>query len=197
MTHRGIILLTRCMMGATVAVWSLVVLNHAVPFAGRKTLSYTFGKPHSDIGAFRPWIRYETIKGKDGATIINMLEDPLYFDVKTPVQYKTARVEIVFQNNSKTPLHLGVRRSSEQFNIDTQPVTIFSKRDGWKMARAEFNLRGIPLYYQKYTFLVSVGGKVLENKNDDSVLLAKLGITLERDSIFQMLWKFLKKKMPQ
>ncbi len=164
-------------------------VNSNIPFAGKKILTYTFEKPHNSISHPRPWVRYQELEEyNDRKKVIKIIEDPIYFDVWTPVAYRKVRLELMVKNVSKTTLSIGLRRSSSQWDIVLQPLTILREEGDWTVGYGEFDLSDVPLQYQKYTFLISAPGLVLEKPENGYVLLARERIILERESLIESIW---------
>lgn len=183
---------------STLVVLFLYILNSNIPFAGKKILTYTFEKPHNVISHFRPWVRYQEVEEKsEEKKVIKIIEDPVYFDIWTPVPYRKVRIELMFKNVSKAPLSIGLRRSPSQWDILLQPIIVVRKEGEWTIGYGEFDLSDIPLQYQKYTFLISAPGLIVEKPEYGYVFLARERIILERESFIESIWNHIvrQKKM--
>ncbi|MDO8571211.1 MAG: hypothetical protein Q7R79_00855 [bacterium] len=176
---------------------SIIIVDQNVPFAGEKILTYTFEKPHNVIGRFRPWIRYRELNSSDGTKIVKIVEDPVYFDIWTPVRYQRARIEFTYQNRSQAVLSVGLRRSASQWDIQLQEVQSMRKEGEWTVGYAEFDLSSVELQYQKYTFLISAPGLVVEKPERGDILLKKQEVLLKRDPLVTSLWKRINKQRYQ
>lgn len=92
---------------AGVAVLGFLFWQKAVP-SGTVTYSTTFNEESNFIYGPYPLGRVEKLNGA-----IQVKDEPIYFDVYSPRQFKTAVVKLKYKNESKLTAYLGVKLPGE------------------------------------------------------------------------------------
>lgn len=156
----------------------LWIFDQNIPFAGKKNITYNPNKLHGAVSELYPLARVlnpSQESQNEGRTII---EDPIYFDVRTRVAYRGAHLKLSYQNTSSHSVSLGMRiHGSEAKNILAQKIT--RDRDGvWETVEADFDLSVVPLLQNKYTFLISIPGLEYEGLQKETILAHRINITL-------------------
>lgn len=175
-------IISRICIAILATVFFGYVFNQHIPFTGVRMISYTFDRPHGAVGIFRPPVRYELIEGEKGRKIAKVIEDPLYFDIKTVIPYDFATVSFAYQKHTLRPVQLAVKPASgsEQFII----IPFYEeKRGDWIMGTATVDLVTAARQNSKYTFALSIPGLVA-NTTDEYVLVSRMNIRLTRPSLF-------------
>lgn len=169
------------------------VMNYHVPFSRVKTIEYSFRGPDGTISHVYPVARVRDVARADGRTYRSMIEDPLYFDVRTLLPYGKARIELVYRNKTAVPLKIGVKLKNGETAFDIKPFANITKDGEWSRGEVAFDLSPASYYNSKYTFAFSVPGLRAESAAAGEVRLSQMTLTLERDPIswkeIMKLWK--------
>ncbi len=176
--------LWRIFLIACVIGFFLWIFDENIPFAGIKIITYNFRELNGAVSELYPRARTLAVAQElqnDGKTVI---EDPVYFDVHTRIAYERARVKMWYKNRSAREVSLGLRIPGIEWKniVANSPQR---SRDGeWETIEAEFDLSGIPLLQNKYTFLISIPGLQYDNTEKEKVIAAHTLITLQRKSLW-------------
>ena len=177
--------ISRSIIALAVILFFGYIFNQHIPFTGERIVSYRFDRPDGAIGVFRPSVRYELVDGEGGRKNAKVIEDPVYFDIKSIVGYTSARFEFLYQKHTAFPVQMAYKN-----NQSGNPFTIIpfseEKRGDWTLAIADIDLTSAVRQNTKYTFAFSVPG-LIANTTGDSVLISKLTVTLLREPFFQTL----------
>ncbi len=161
------------------------ILNQHIPFTGIHTISYTFDRPDGAIGVPRPPARFELIRDDSGKQIAKVIEDPLYFDIKTLVSYQLAKISFSYQKHTNRTVQLALKSSETGQQFTTMRFS--EKRDGeWTIGTADVDMNHMVRQNGKYTLAFSVPG-LIANTSDDYILVSRMDITLVRKSLLQTL----------
>lgn len=178
--------ISRIGIAALVVIFFGYVLNQHIPFTGVHVISYTFDRPDGAIGVFRPSVRYEFITSDKGGKIAKVIEDPVYFDVKSIIPYQSAVISFVYQNHTSRLVQLAMKPANggEQFSI----IPFLEEKKGdWIIGTANVNLTAASRQNSKYTFALSIPGLVA-NSSNECVLVSRMEIRLKRQSLFTALF---------
>lgn len=172
---------TRIILVLGVLIFFGSIFNGHVPFTGIKHIEYVFDHPHGSIGVMRPPVRYRVERDGD-YTSARILEDPIYFDIRTSIPYKRMVVVIRYRNESTLPFRIAVRSTQHGWSFVSHEFV--SREDGeWMIGMADIDLSLAVRHNGKYTFALSVPGLVLETGNGASVLVQSLSIDLYREPL--------------
>ncbi len=160
------------------------IANQHIPFTGIKTIQYTFDRPHGAVGIFRPPVRYELIES-GSKRIAKVIEDPVYFDVKTSVPYASATILFNYQKHTQKKTQLAVRGWQDGVKFSTVPFEETIVGD-WVQARAVVDLTKAMRENDKYTFAVSIPG-LIAHISDEYILVSDMTIQLVRQPLLQSL----------
>lgn len=160
--------------GVFFIVW---IFDQHIPFAGVRVIEYTSGVPNSIVTRPHPLDRVETHEKEHVEKII---EDPVYFEVKTSVPYERVTLIMRTQNHATVPLKVGLKRSEQGNDVSIQPL-LHDKSDGdWSIDHVSFDLAGSLRVSDRYYFLLSLPGVQYEYPERGYALLSTMTITLER-----------------
>lgn len=164
----------------------LWLFDQNIPFAGVKKITYTFSEISGPVSEPYPRDRtHKELVGTDGTQTIRMVEDPLYFDVRSKVDYEYADIILYFRNESDRPAQLGMRIFGDTWKtIVPSGQRSGSAEGGWNTIQARFDLQQVPRYQNTYTFLISVPGLRYESKDNESLVLSHADIRLIRKPLF-------------
>jgi hypothetical protein len=183
----------RCALGIGLVVLSLYILNYHIPFSGVKEIRYNFRAPDGTVSHVYPVARVKDMARQDGRTYRAMIEDPVYFDVRTVAPYDTARIDLVYQNTTRTPLQIGMKLQSGETAFDLKPLQDERKEGQWTRGTAQFDLSRASYYNSKYTFAFSVPGLRAEQVDTGEIRLSQMVFTLERPPLrwadIKSVWK--------
>lgn len=181
--------ISRTFIVLAVLVFFGYILNQHIPFMGVHTISYSFDRPNGAIGVFRPSVRYELISGEGNKKMAKILEDPVYFDIKSIVPYHSAHFSFMYKNNSSH--HVRLAYKSMQLGKQFKIVPLYEKILGeWTVGSADVELIDAARENSKYTFAFSLPGLVA-NKSDEHVVVSRIDIRLVRKSLVQILQEYL------
>lgn len=179
-----LLIISRIVIVLTLFAFAGYIANQHIPFTGVKTIFYTFDRPHGAVGVFRPPVRYELIpNGK--RRIAKIIEDPVYFDVKTAVAYRSARIAFRYQKHTSRTVQLAMRGWQDGVKFSTTPFTETVVGD-WVQAHATIDLVRALREHGKYTFAVSIPGLVA-NASDEYLLVSDMTIELIRKPLHSSL----------
>ncbi|MEK7648530.1 MAG: hypothetical protein AAB400_01295 [Patescibacteria group bacterium] len=179
-----LLIISRISIALAIVLFVGYIVHQHIPFTGVRVISYTFDRPHGAVGVFRPPVRYELVEhGK--RRIAKIIEDPVYFDVKTSVVYASADIMFTYQKHTMRTTQLAVREWQDGWKFSTQPFTEKLVGD-WVEARAHVDLSSAVRENGKYTFAFSIPGLVA-GASDDSILISDMTITLIRPSVWESL----------
>lgn len=154
------------------------ITHQHIPFTGVRTISYTFDRPDGSIGIFRPPVRYELIEtGKEGV-VAKVLEDPVYFDIKTLVSYRQAHIVFRYQKHTTRTVQLAVKSSLQDKAFATVPFQEQADSD-WIVGSADVDLTSASRQNRRYTFALSIPGLVAHT-SDDYILVSRMDVRLTR-----------------
>ncbi|MBI4272649.1 hypothetical protein HY621_02250 [Candidatus Uhrbacteria bacterium] len=174
----------RISLVALVIGFFLWVFDQNIPFAGTKEITYNFRELNGVVSELYPRARAVNPSEeteKEGRTII---EDPVYFDVRTRVAYEKARVVVWHKNGSGREVSLGVRIPGTEWKNIVSDSPRRSHDGDWEILEEEFDLSEIPLTQNKYTFLISIPGLEYDSAKNETVIAARTYITLTRKSLW-------------
>ena len=181
------------------AVFFLWIFNENVPIAGIKNILYTFGTPSGSVTQLRPMARLAE-SGKEGAiSYQKIIEDPVYFDLRTPIAYDTIVVEMLYKNLSSRTVGLGIKQYPTQTEFFITPFVPLSEQGGWTVARAEISLKNIQRMPGKYSLSLSFPGLAYHPNINEYVLVSRAQIVLQRkpltlEDIRRYMYTFFTKK---
>lgn len=179
------LIISRTCIAALVVVFFGYIFNQHIPFTGVRMISYTFDRPHGAIGIFRPPVRYELIDSEKTGKIAKIIEDPVYFDVKSSVPYRTASFSFAYQKHTSRTVQLAMKPASSGGRFILIPFREEKKGD-WTIATAHVDLATASRQNSKYTFALSIPGLVANDSNE-YVLVSHMNIRLERQPLFSAL----------
>ncbi|MBI2483731.1 hypothetical protein HYV71_00925 [Candidatus Uhrbacteria bacterium] len=168
------------------ALYFAWIFDQQIPFAGIKKITYTFSELSGPVSEPYPRDRTQRVGiARDGSVPVRMVEDPLYFDVRSRVDYESAEISLYFRNESNKQARLGMRVFGDTWQTVIPPgQTIEAAASAWDAIHARFDLRSIARRQNKYTFLISAPGLRYQNDNGESLLLSHADIRLIRKPLF-------------
>jgi hypothetical protein len=176
----------RICLVAAVGGFFVWIFNENIPIAGVKKISYTFGIPSGAVTQLRPMARIEEGGKEHGILYQTIREDPVFFDVRTPVTYNTLVVEILYKNNTNRPFGLGIKEFPTQLNFFVTPFESVGAQEGWVVGRAEISLNGIRRMPGKYSLSLSVKGLEYHPERNEGVRVSKMNIILKRKPLLSL-----------
>lgn len=161
----------------------LWIVNENIPLAGIKKIAYTFGTPNGIITQLRPMARLGQSGVENGTSFQKIIENPVYFDVRTPVTYDTMVVEVLYKNHTSHELGVGIKQFWTQTDFFVTPFKEIGTQGEWKMGRAEISLKGIRRLPGRYSLSLSLPGLVYRPDNDEYVLVSRAQIVLKKEPL--------------
>src|SRR3989344_5649244 len=87
---------------------------------GKLEMVYDFSRPNAMITALFPENRLTAIQKGDWQAI---KQEPVYFEVRLPQKFETAKVEIGFQNKNQPLVQVGLKTQGEdEWSYDLKPL---------------------------------------------------------------------------
>jgi len=169
-----------------VFVFFVWILNENIPIAGVKKITYTFGKPSGIVTQLRPMARIEENGEEGSVTYQTIREDPVFFDVRTPITYDMFAVEILYKNNTNRQFGFGIKQFPTQVNFFVTPFESVSMQDEWILGKAEISLKDIQRMPGKYSLSLSVKGLEYHPERNEGVRVSRIQITLKRKSLLSL-----------
>lgn len=174
----------RILLFAGIVGFFAYVLNATIPFAGKIVLEYTAGTPNGRITRLHPQDRVLLVPILDDTSIAeSLIEDPVYFEIKTAVPYREAEVEFAYRNRAGIQVSVGVRRGTAFESFDLARLHELPARGLWQRGVARIHLAGVPREKNRYRMVIALPGIAYDHPGSGDVLLSKMRITLERDRI--------------
>lgn len=173
-------LLFRVFLFAVSVIFFGWILNENVPIAGIKKIMYTFGTPNGIVTQLRPMARLGQNGIENGISYQKIIEDPVYFDVRTPITYDTMSVEVLYKKHTSRQFGLGIKQFPTQISFFTAPFVSVGTEGEWNMGRVEIPLQGIDRMPGKYSLSLSLQGLEYNPKSDEYILVSRAEITLKR-----------------
>ncbi|MBI2644970.1 hypothetical protein HYW94_02220 [Candidatus Uhrbacteria bacterium] len=164
-------------------VW---IFNENIPIAGIKKITYTFGTPHGMVSQLRPMARLGEQGRENGISYQSIKEDPVFFDIRTPISYDMLSVEIAYKNTTNKQFGLGIRQFLVQTDFFITPFEPAGMRDGWSIGKAEISLKDIRRMPGKYSLSLSVKGLKYYPDRIESVRVSHMQITLTRKPLISL-----------
>lgn len=176
--------LHRILLVAGIVGFFAFVLNATIPFAGRVVLEYTAGTPNGRITRLHPLDRVLSVPILDDTSIAeSLIEDPVYFEIKTVVPYREVEVELAYRNRAGIIVSVGVRRGKAFESFDLVPIQELPSRGIWQRATARIDLTGALREKNRYRMIIALPGIAYDHPGSGDVLLSKMRITLRRDPL--------------
>ncbi len=180
----------RFVLFVVITLFVLWICDQNVPFAGHKRIEYTFGELNGVISQLRPLSRASTIGEANAPKGVQIVfEDPVYFDIKTPVSYENVVFTVAYQNHSNRKLGIGMKMG-EGWNFLVKPFNE-TRTEDFQESRIAFDLRNVPRVNGKYTFLFSIPGLTLQGREKEFVTFSHMSVELERPPLITMIKRVL------
>ncbi len=155
-------LLARIIIALLVIVFVFWMVEQNISFSGEKKIEYGFnGEPNAIIGF---WPGQLHVENEANGKIAVSSDNTVYFDVKTPVLYRS--VEILIDGGGLRDAQIGVRIPPDNW---TYRKVVLDENN-----HANISLEGASRTNNKYTFAI-IGS------DSDSFRLSKMTLVLERD----------------
>lgn len=189
-----LLVLWRILLAIAVLVLCAYIVNYHFPFSGMKTIETDFRAGKGIVSYLYPVARVRDMAVTDGRSYRPMVEDPVYFDVRTIVPHERVRIILIYNNTTGVPLKIGMKLpegTGADFELHALENEV--KEGEWTRGEVLFDLSRASYYNSKYTFAFSVPGLRTEGVGAGEVRLAQMTLTLERDPIqwddIILLWK--------
>jgi len=181
----ALLLAIRAVLILIAAAFFFWLFDQNIPVAGVKNITYTFSEVGGPVSEPYPRDRLQReTGGQQNDRPIRMVEDPLYFDVRSRIDYETADIVLYFRNESARPVQLGMRVFGDTWRTLLPSGQSRSKAGEWDTIHAQFDLRSAPRFQSKYTFLLSVPGLRYDPNGKESLTISRADIRLTRKPLF-------------
>lgn len=178
------VVLWRIALAACVIAFVGVVINAHFPFSGVKILNTDFSAGIGIVSHLYPVARMRDMAYANGRAYRSMIEDPVYFDVKTVVPYRTARIELVYDNRTAIPLKVGMKLPKDaDARFELKPLNFQEVQGVWTRGEVSFDLSDASTYNSNYTFVLSLPGLLTEKSDTGELRLSHMTLLLEREPL--------------
>lgn len=177
MIFKGLIFIHRLFLGLIILGFIFWILDQHIPFAGKRVIEYTSGELNGIVTRPHPQDRVHTDEKRH---LEKFIEEPIYFEVKTTLDYDAVTILVRYQNHASVPVQLGLKRSDRPGDVLLSPIQNQGSDGDWSLGKASFSLRDIPRIGGRYSFLFSMPGVQIEHPERGSVLLSHMTLTLNR-----------------
>ncbi|MBI4250458.1 hypothetical protein HY622_02615 [Candidatus Uhrbacteria bacterium] len=170
------------LIAATFFAW---LFDQNIPVAGVKNITYTFSEVGGPVS--EPYPRDRIARESAGLQKdrpISMVEDPLYFDVHSRIDYETADIVLYFHNESVRSVQLGMRVFGDTWKTVIPSDQSRGTSGEWDTISAQFDLRDVARFQNKYTFLLSAPGLRYDPNGNESLTISRADIHLTRKPLF-------------
>ncbi len=169
-----------CVVG--LFLWFVWIVDQNIAFGGYKAINYVFGDPGPVVSELQPVSRVGGKElGSNGASFQKMFEDPVYFDVITPVTYQRTKVSLVFANHSTFPLRLGVKGENSADFLLYDTIRDIQMGE-WETGHVDIDLSSAGWEKGKYRFVISVPGLVRGN-TEQYIALSSVNVQLYKEPV--------------
>ena len=178
-----------------VAVFIVLVYKNVYP-SGRLELDYQIGgsRPLA-ISSLEPQYRVSKPKVVDGKIGQVLVSNPVYFNLRTVLPFKKAKIWIEYKNPSNQTFRVGGLVNNELWQFDLKEIKGELQESGWLVGQAEFDLRGYFRLKNQYRFILSVPYVELEDQNE-GLVISRLHLELSREPLsFGAFWQKLFNKI--
>ncbi len=153
---------TRLILIAIPAIFLGHLLYQDFSPSGRLVVDYDFCSLNPFVSVWSPHGRVldiEEIKTADEKFCQQkMVIDPVYFDVRLPQNFATARLTVWYQKSSQTKLQIGPAVDLSAWQWRLKDINYARAEGSWQVGIAEYDLVGSKLENNRLRFLVSSPG---------------------------------------
>lgn len=164
------------------SAFSIFILNANIPFAGTITFEYNGGELHGNIGRLRPLDRIEYEESRKKEKPLRIVENPVYFDVRVPIAYDRAHIQVVYRNHSPYRMAAGQRLSDRDARVILRELHTIKEDGGWTRGIVSFDLLEQKVSGKPYTFLLSIPGMRIQRREQEFIEIRTIRVELERPS---------------
>ena len=153
---------------------------------GYLKVDYDFCHPTPFISEFSPHGRVLDIQKNRGECTQKMVIDPVYFDVRLPQKFNSARLKLWYKKNSQTPLKIGPAQNLNAWQWQLKDIHYYTTRDNWQLGIADYNLKKIKMDSNVLRFLISSPGL---DSNGKEIIFNKIQIEFLKEPLSAANWK--------
>lgn len=188
------------------------LIKRDLVISGRLEVVYDFSDESPLITTLFPAKRLSEIEQLSKTEFSQQInKEPVYFETRLPQNFKTAVVEMVYQNTNLPLVQIGLRvKGKSDWNYYFQPLNSSSTvsylitdyrlpqlEDGWKVGQVRFNLASAEILNRKLRFAISAPG--LNQTDDKSLTVKKIKVALTKEPLtwpdfYQQFKNYLKEK---
>jgi len=154
--------------------------------SGYLKVGYDFCREEPFISKFSPLGRVLAVERINGACSQKMVIDPVYFDVRLPQKFNTARVKLWYQKNSQTPLKIGPAVDLSAWQWQLKDINYIRDDGDWQVGVASYDLFLSSMDGNRLRFLVS-SPKLTDSGQE--VIFKKIAIEFMRPPLSQTNWR--------
>jgi len=163
---------------------------------GYLKVDYDFCREDPFVSKFSPQGRVLDIQKNRGECSQEMIIDPVYFDVRLPQKFNSARLKIWYKKNPQTLLKIGPAQnlSTWQWQLKDIPDLGYPKSgmssrtgiDGWQIGSANYDLSNIQLDKNNLRFIISSPGL---DSSGEQIIFNKIEIEFLKGPLSAANWK--------
>lgn len=149
--------------------------------SGRLEVNYDFGAESPYISRLSPDGRVlEITETVEGERYQPMVIEPVYFDVRLPQNYDNARVEVLYQKDTKTPFQLGFRTRASDWSWYLSDVTPIAQVGEWRRGEAVYDIRDARIDDQNLRFILASPGL---SESGEEIQFHHIKMVFEKDKL--------------
>jgi len=135
----------------------LWLFNKNFPVGGQLEVKAVLGFDRPMISRLGPDPR---LKVEDGYQVV--LDNPVYFDLRSPRWFNQARVELVYKEFGRELENMAGKVGADWQYDSRQAIAVIELEDGWKKAIFDFDLNSMYAEKNVRRFLISTKGEIRE-----------------------------------
>ncbi|MFA5076349.1 MAG: hypothetical protein WC480_02950 [Patescibacteria group bacterium] len=171
---RGVLIIAPIMLALFLVHQDLVV-------SGQLAAEYDFKHNSPFILTLGPKERISEIQKENGDYYQSLYDDPIYFDLRLPRNFKIVTFWITYRANPAGQIKLAGFVNKDQWQFIQQEFTeVKDLGNGWQEGKVVFNVSKLPFVNQKYQMMISLTG---EKGSVRQVDITNIQILAEREPL--------------
>lgn len=153
--------------------------------SGQLKVNYDFCSPTPFISEFSPHGRVLDINKMKGECTQAMVIDPVYFDVRLPQKFDSAKLTVWYGKKSATKLLIGPAVNLALWQWDLISINSENNNGNWQLGNATYDLRYLKLDNNNLRFLISSPGL---DTAGERIIFKKLEIQFQKERLNSDNW---------
>lgn len=148
--------------------------------SGILKVDYDFCREDPFISMFSPMGRVLEIEREKDFCRQKMVIDPVYFDVRLPQSFRTAKLKVWYKKDKDVLFKIGPRFNSNEWKWLLRDVEYIGNEGEWQIGIIEYNLSYIQIDNNRLRFLISSPGL---DESGNEILFKKIEIEFEKEQL--------------